>query len=70
MVTSHNCNEKKKMAILPSSMLLLLVAPMIATATHRDVSFWYGVNSYGGEDINNTINVLRANKAAVTSVML
>ena len=52
-------------------MMLITILNLVALcAAQRDVSFWYGPASYGGEDINNTLNILRANREAVSSVMV
>jgi hypothetical protein len=55
-------------------MLLLLMgcgfAIGEAVAHDRWVSFWYGPASYGGSDINATLNMLSTHRKAVTSVMV
>ena len=50
--------------------LLSLLALATAESGARRVSFWYAPNSYGGGDINATVELLRAHKDAVTNLFV
>ena len=58
------------MTLLIAAMQSLLVAATTSATLPRRVSFWYAPGSYGGGDINATLDLVRAHKNVVTSVFL
>lgn len=53
--------------------MIRLIATLLAcsgAAATRQVSFWYGPGSYGGQDIGNVLQVLDKNRNAVTNLFI
>ena len=49
--------------------LAVLVGLAMVTGT-RDVSFWYGPASYGGEDMDAVVSLMANHSDTVSSVMI